>query len=191
MSTIIRKKEQQPDTALPVIEEEPTQYTLEQVKSDMENELREIRDILVGKNDEDLDLDLEIADPVADSFEVAEAILPKGAPLNLLELLDNCHAQIPILENEQSGASSECGEIVGGQWSELPLRRRKKKRKNKTGWPGNRMRRKYSLKQTDEKLSDDVKPQILLEQLQTDKIEPKGTNYLLSIINKSSLDYKM
>ena len=67
--------------------------------------------------------------------------LPKGAPVNLLELLENCHELIPCLENS-SCASSDCGEGNG----ESPLKRRKR-RKNRTGWPGNKLRRKLHTKQ--------------------------------------------
>lgn len=80
-----------------------------------------------------------------------ETQLPKGAPVNLLELLENCHELVPCLENS-SCASSDCGDGNG----ESPLKRRKR-RKNRTGWPGNKLRRKLhnrqlSVYETDKKL---------------------------------------
>lgn len=79
--------------------------------------------------------------PNIEETAVEETQIPKGAPVNLLELLENCHELIPCLENS-SCASSDCGEGNG----ESPLKRRKR-RKNRTGWPGNKLRRKIHTKQ--------------------------------------------
>ena len=77
----------------------------------------------------------------AEETTVEETQLPKGAPVNLLELLENCHEMVPCLDIS-SCASSDCGEGNG----ESPLKRRKR-RKNRTGWPGNKLRRKLHSKQ--------------------------------------------
>ncbi|XP_008548725.1 uncharacterized protein PF3D7_1120600 isoform X1 [Microplitis demolitor] len=66
---------------------------------------------------------------------------PSGPPSNLLELLDNCRQHFNGLENS-SCASSECGEVI----IESPLKRRKR-RKNRTGWPGIKTRKKLQCKQ--------------------------------------------
>ncbi|XP_033208039.1 titin homolog [Belonocnema kinseyi] len=156
MSTIIRKREQQQHTPnLNAIVEEDSQSKSEasskkdfKQKSDVDEDLQAI-----AKNIDEMlsakDFQLQEAE---DSFEdiflpnieetaVEETQIPKGAPVNLLELLENCHELIPCLENS-SCASSDCGEGNG----ESPLKRRKR-RKNRTGWPGNKLRRKLHTKQ--------------------------------------------
>lgn len=108
----------------------------------------------VDDDDEDEGDHPNLLEPAA----VSELDEPKGAPANLLELLDNCHEVLAHqngLENS-SCASSECGELG----SESPLkRRRKKKRKNKTGWPGNKMRRKLHIKNLAEELQKELELQ--------------------------------
>ncbi|XP_024939867.1 uncharacterized protein LOC107266767 isoform X2 [Cephus cinctus] len=140
MSTIIRKREQ---PSLQVIEEESQNIEKREVKSDVDEELKEmarsIDEMLCAKGD-----------LLEDSFEVtdmAEPSLPKvGPPPNLLELLDNCE-ELPRshLENSSCG-SSECGEVIHG---ESPAKRRKR-RKNRTGWPGIKMRKKVPGKSSQE-----------------------------------------
>ncbi|XP_071576302.1 uncharacterized protein [Temnothorax nylanderi] len=147
MSTIIRKREQQSST-LPTIEESPPVKSrvnkLEQkpdLKLDMDEEIKEmaktIDEMLSTKNmtelDDSFEPDLDLAQ---DGF--CDTNLPKGAPPNLLELLDNCQDITNCLENNSSCASSECGEAS----ADIPLKRRKR-RKNRTGWPvGNKMKKK-------------------------------------------------
>ncbi|XP_029048850.1 uncharacterized protein LOC114878804 isoform X1 [Osmia bicornis bicornis] len=155
MSTIIRKREQQhrppnsctmeecqPTVRLQTNASKPDQKV--ELKSDIDEELKEMVktiDEMLNANDDHLEL--------ADSFEPdgtqmelnpSEATIPKGPPPNLLELLDTCHEIANCLENS-SCASSECGE--GNV--ESPLKRRKK-RKNRTGWPGNKMKKKLQSK---------------------------------------------
>lgn len=150
MSTIIRKREQQ--STLYTIEESPPIRSCtntpkpeqkQEFKSDLDEELKEmaktIDEMLSAKGMMELD-----------SFETDEQMqadfcssnIPKGAPSNLLELLDNCQDVVNCLENS-SCASSECGE--GNP--ECPLKRRKR-RKNRTGWPGNKMKRKLQSNKT-------------------------------------------
>nr|XP_003699234.1 PREDICTED: uncharacterized protein LOC100881410 [Megachile rotundata] len=151
MSTIIRKREQQQHTSVSCTLDEchsvrsrtntpKPDHKLES-KSDIDEELKE----MVKTIDEMLNADNL---GLADSFELDtqmelnpdEPNIPKGPPSNLLELLDSCHEITNCLENS-SCASSECGE---GN-IESPLKRRKK-RKNRTGWPGNKMKRKLQSK---------------------------------------------
>ncbi|KAG7198784.1 hypothetical protein KM043_001765 [Ampulex compressa] len=153
MSTIIRKKEQQQQQQ----QQSSTLYTIEEcqsirsqsstpkpdqryeTKSDVDEELREmaktIDEMLNAKGALELDDSLEPDDVLAE-LNHCDSNVPKGPPANLLELLDNCHEIGNCLENS-SCASSECGETA----SESPLKRRKK-RKNRTGWPGIKMRKK-------------------------------------------------
>nr|XP_031835730.1 uncharacterized protein LOC116428340 isoform X1 [Nomia melanderi] len=164
MSTIIRKREQQQQTShLYTIEEcqsvgsqassTPRSEHKVEVKSDLDEDLKEMVktiDEMLNANDT---LDLE------DSFEPStaqvelnlyEPSIPKGPPPNLLELLENCHEVVNCLENS-SCASSECGEGT----VESPSKRRKK-RKNRTGWPGIKMKKKLQAKHSvdaDENLS--------------------------------------
>lgn len=172
MSTIIRKREQQqqPTMNLSVVEEEslprcsstnrddtpkpePSKQQQEsqqeqQAKSDTDLELREIARSI------DAMLSAETIPDPDDSFEavllqraeeknVEGPTLQPGPPADLLDLLDNCHEYYNCLENS-SCASSECGEM--GNNAESPLKRRKK-RKNRTGWPGIKMRKKMQAKQ--------------------------------------------
>ncbi|XP_043268256.1 uncharacterized protein chif [Venturia canescens] len=176
MSTIIRKREQQqqPVTNLSVVEEESSprcsstnrndtpkpeqnkqqqqsqeQQARDQEKSDTDLELREIAKSI------DAMLSAETIPDPEDSFEAVllqqqaheksleGPTLQPGPPADLLDLLDNCHEYFNCLENS-SCASSECGEM--GNNTESPLKRRKK-RKNRTGWPGIKMRKKMQAKQ--------------------------------------------
>ncbi|XP_025161028.1 uncharacterized protein LOC105188490, partial [Harpegnathos saltator] len=154
MSTIIRKREQQqqpPSSTLYTIEESPiaarsrTNTPRPEQKQDAKNrasevdeELKEmartIDEMLSAKGMTELDVSFEPDEQMQTDFY--ESNVPKGAPSNLLELLDNCHDVINCLENS-SCASSECGETN----PECPLKRRKR-RKNRTGWPDNKMKRK-------------------------------------------------
>lgn len=150
MSTIIRKREQQSSSTLYTIEESPvarscanTTVKLEQKqdsKSDMDEELRDmvktIDEMLNTKGTLELDNSFEPDEQMLQN-DLYDSNVPKGAPPNLLELLDNCHDMTNCLENS-SCASSECGENN----SECLLKRRKKRRKNRTGWPGNKMKKK-------------------------------------------------
>ncbi|XP_072745250.1 uncharacterized protein [Anoplolepis gracilipes] len=167
MSTIIRKREQQQST-LYTIEESPLfvrsrtntpkPEQKQDPKSDVDEELKEIAktidDMLSAKDvtelDDSFEPDVELGQ--ADSF----CGTPKGAPSNLLELLDNCRDIANCLENNSSCASSECGEAN----IDTPLKRRKR-RKNRTGWPvGNKMKKKI---QTNNKMSMDCDRGSLLE----------------------------
>ncbi|XP_014482399.1 PREDICTED: uncharacterized protein LOC106748423 isoform X2 [Dinoponera quadriceps] len=145
MSTIIRKREQQ-QPALYTIEASPVARSRTDAapprpkrnrSSEVDEELKEmartIDEMLSGKGMTELDVSFEPADEQTDFYESSA---PKGAPPNLLELLDNCHEVVNCLENS-SCASSECGE--GNP--ECPLKRRKR-RKNRTGWPDNKLKRK-------------------------------------------------
>ncbi|KAL0109445.1 hypothetical protein PUN28_014487 [Cardiocondyla obscurior] len=149
MSTIIRKREQQ--TTLPVIEESPVVKSrvntpkLEQkpdLKLDVDEEIKEIArtidEMLSAKGMTELDESFEFDADLAQTDGFCETPLPKGAPPNLLELLDNYQDVTNCLENNSSCASSECGETN----VDIPLKRRKR-RKNRTGWPvGNKMKKK-------------------------------------------------
>lgn len=153
MSTIIRKREQQ--------QQSPNLYTIEECqsvgsqtgtprseqkvefKSDLDEDLKEMVktiDEMLNANDT-LDLD-DSFEPCTAQVELNlyEPSIPKGPPPNLLELLENCHDVVNCLENS-SCASSECGE--GNV--ESPSKRRKK-RKNRTGWPGIKMKKKLQAK---------------------------------------------
>lgn len=170
MSTIIRKREQQQSSTLCTIEESPSfvrsrtntpkpQEQKQDLKSDLNVELREIAktfdDMLSAKDmitelDDSFEPDLDLGQ--VDSFCGA----PKGAPTNLLELLANCQDITNCLENNSSCASSECGEAN----IDTPLKRRKR-RKNRTGWPvGNKMKKKV---QANSKTSVDCDREALLE----------------------------
>lgn len=165
MSTIIRKREQQ--STLSTIAESPLVRSrvntprLEQkpdLKLDADEEMKEIArtidEMLSVKGMAELDnsepdLDLAQTDGFCEN-------LPKGAPPNLLELLDNCHDVTSCLENNSSCASSECGETN----MDIPLKRRKR-RKNRTGWPvGNKMKKKI---QTNSKILTDCDRESLAE----------------------------
>lgn len=154
MSTIIRKREQQQSTNLCAIVESPPPpppirprtdtprpEQKQDPKSDVDEELKEmartIDEMLSAKGILELDDSFEPdLDAQADNF--CETSIPKGAPPNLLELLDNCQHMANCLENNSSCANSECGEAN----NDTPLRRRKR-RKNRTGWPvGNKMKKK-------------------------------------------------
>lgn len=154
MSTIIRKKEQQQQSSsLYTIEECPPAAlqadTLKldpntDLKSDVDEELKEmvktIDEMLNAPDTLDLEESFE-PDNSHVELDFCEGNLPtKGAPANLLELLDRCHEIGNCLENS-SCASSECGE--GNV--ESPLKRRKK-RKNRTGWPGIKLKKRLQTK---------------------------------------------
>ncbi|XP_011500760.1 PREDICTED: uncharacterized protein LOC105364525, partial [Ceratosolen solmsi marchali] len=166
MSTIIRRREQQQTTTLTTVDEEVKvkQQPSETVKlekklsdkSDVDEDLKEIvknLDDMLSSNDmHDMDsFEVDLLKNVDDAALESD-VLPKGAPVNLLELLDNCHDTVPPNGIENSScASSECGEL----YNEFPMKRRKK-RKNKTGWPGNKMRRKLHIKHLSEELQREL-----------------------------------
>ncbi|CAL7941649.1 unnamed protein product [Xylocopa violacea] len=153
MSTIIRKREQQQSSNLCTIDEchpirlqanTPKPYQKVELKSDVDEELKE----KVKSIDEMFDNTNDMLE-LGDSFEpdmtqmelnLYEPTVPRGPPPNLLELLESCHEVVNCLENS-SCASSECGEVN----VESPLKRRKK-RKNRTGWPGIKMKKKLQSK---------------------------------------------
>ncbi|XP_076244092.1 uncharacterized protein LOC143185194 isoform X2 [Calliopsis andreniformis] len=152
MSTIIRKREQQQQSTLYTIEEfhssksqsnTPKSEEKPVSKSDVDEELKEMVkniDEMLNANDSlELNDTLE-PDPTQMELNLYEPCIPKGPPPNLLELLDNCQEIVNYLENS-SCASSECGE---GN-IESPSKRRKK-RKNRTGWPGIKMKKKLHSK---------------------------------------------
>ncbi|XP_011174238.1 uncharacterized protein LOC105206430 isoform X1 [Solenopsis invicta] len=167
MSTIIRKREQQ--STLSTIEESPPARSrvntprLEQaskksdLKLDIDEEIKEITktidEMLSAKGMTELDDSFE---PDLDLAQTDGFCETKGAPLNLLELLDNCQDITNCLENNSSCASSECGEIN----VDIPLKRRKR-RKNRTGWPvGNKMKKKI---QVNSKILTDCDRESLME----------------------------
>lgn len=164
MSTIIRKREQQTST-LCTIEESPTPpppptplpvrsrtntprpEQKPELKSDIDDELKEIArtidEMLSTKGITDLDDSYELNVDLAQADSFCGSSIPKGPPPNLLEILDNCQ-EISCLENNSSCASSECGEAN----VDTPLRRRKR-RKNRTGWPvGNKLKKKVQTSKT-------------------------------------------
>ncbi|XP_029676227.1 uncharacterized protein LOC115243407 isoform X2 [Formica exsecta] len=165
MSTIIRKREQQQSSTLCTIEESPPfvrsrtntpkPEQKQDLKSDLDEELKEIAktiDNMLSAKELDGSFEPDVDLGQVDGF----CGTPKGAPSNLLELLDN-YQDIPnCLENNSSCASSECGEAN----IDIPLKRRKR-RKNRTGWPvGNKMKKKI---QTNSKMSMDCERESLLE----------------------------
>ncbi|KAL6264704.1 hypothetical protein P5V15_004803 [Pogonomyrmex californicus] len=168
MSTIIRKREQQ--SILPTIEESPsirsrtnTPRPEQKPELDMDEELKEmtrtIDEMLSTKGMTELDFEPDLDLTQNDDF--CGTNLPKGAPPNLLELLDNCQDIVNCLENNSSCASSECGEAN----VDIPLRRRKR-RKNRTGWPvGNKMKKKI---QANNKILTDCDRESLEKRLYPD-----------------------
>ncbi|KAK2577792.1 hypothetical protein KPH14_011999 [Odynerus spinipes] len=159
MSTIIRKREQQQqqlssnfcaaeECQLPKaqINTPKSDKKADSRSADVDEELKEM-----ARNIDEM-LTMKDTLEIGDSFEpddraqledldfIESNVPPKGPPANLLELLDNCNELVACLENS-SCASSECGE---GN-AESPLKRRKK-RKNRTGWPGIKMRKKLQNK---------------------------------------------
>ncbi|XP_017892847.1 uncharacterized protein LOC108632662 isoform X2 [Ceratina calcarata] len=168
MSTIIRKREQQQqstnfytiDECQPPVKLQPNMpkpYRQKvEAKSDVEEELREkIKSIdeMFNEPSEELEFDEETEPDVAMQMELnlcEPVCVPRGPPPNLVELLENCHEMINYLENS-SCASSECGET---NVESSPLKRRKK-RKNRTGWPGNKLKKRQ---QIQNKISTDANP---------------------------------
>lgn len=145
MSTIIRKKEQ--FSNLCTIEESPVvdsrtntpgpdqqQNLKEYIDEDVKEVANTIDDMFDIKGMAELDDLLELDEVQAD-LDLGSNI-PKGAPPNLLELLNNCQDITTCLENS-SCASSECGEA-----NPESILKRRKRRKNRTGWPGNKMKKK-------------------------------------------------
>ncbi|XP_078045946.1 uncharacterized protein LOC144474687 [Augochlora pura] len=168
MSTIIRKREQQQQQSsnLYTIEEcqsigsqtgTPRPDQKIEPKSDLDEDLREmvktIDDMLNANDTMELDNPFE-PDTTQIEQNLDEPSIPKGPPPNLLELLENCHELANCLENS-SCASSECGEVS----IESPSKRRKK-RKNRTGWPGIKMKKKL---QTKHSVDTDCDRENLLE----------------------------
>ncbi|XP_051176558.1 repetitive organellar protein-like isoform X2 [Leptopilina boulardi] len=203
MSTIIRKREQQQQhtPTLTVIDEENNAGKLEtsskqeiKSKSDVDEDLKEIAkniDEMLSANDLQDDSNPFEEDFLSNVEEttVEETQLPKGAPVNLLELLENCHDLVPCLENS-SCASSDCGDGNG----ESPLKRRKR-RKNRTGWPGNKLRRKLHSKQlsafeAEKKLESTELPALkedICERLESSVIENEYPDNNHHIIKSSEL----
>ncbi|KYN07293.1 Protein chiffon, partial [Cyphomyrmex costatus] len=188
MSTIIHKKEQQ--TTLPAIEESPPIRShmntpkLEQkpdLKLDVDEEIKEIAktidEMLCVKGMTDLDDSFEPDVDFAQVDGFCETNLSKGAPPNLLELLDNCQDITNCLENNSSCASSECGEAN----ADIPLKRRKR-RKNRTGWPvGNKMKKKI---QSNSKMLTDCDQESLVEK----KLYPDGGFVRRHTLNTERID---
>jgi len=184
MSTIIRKREQQ--STLSTIEESPPVRSrmntpkLEQkpvFKLDVNEETKEIAktidEMLSAKGMTELDDSFEPDLDLAQTDGFCETNLPKGAPPNLLELLDNCQDIINCLENNSSCASSECGEVN----VDIPLKRRKR-RKNRTGWPvGNKMKKKI---QVNSKILTDCDRESLAEK----RLYPDGGRQTSNTSNK-------
>ncbi|KAK0087146.1 hypothetical protein PV325_001659 [Microctonus aethiopoides] len=162
MSTIIRKREQQQQQNqqqhslnLDTIEEESRSGAntpnINTGKSSTDNELRDIvksiddmlnADVIFDDSFERETLDLikeENEDGDTKGATVGSECQPSGPPSDLIDLLDNSH-QYSGFDNS-SCASSECGEAI----TESPLKRRKR-RKNRTGWPGIKIRRKLQNK---------------------------------------------
>ncbi|KZC14422.1 PREDICTED: uncharacterized protein LOC107192625 [Dufourea novaeangliae] len=153
MSTIIRKREQQQQTSkLYTIDEcqiirsqadTPRPEQKVELKLDIDEELKDmvktLDEMLNGTDNFDVNDSFE-PDTTQIESNLYEPNIPKGPPSNLLELLENCHEIANCLENS-SCASSECGE--GNV--ESPSKRRKK-RKNRTGWPGIKMKKKLQSK---------------------------------------------
>ncbi|XP_043252771.1 uncharacterized protein LOC122397581 isoform X1 [Colletes gigas] len=164
MSTIIRKREQQQQSSnLYTIEEchsgrsqtttpRPDPRPKLEPRSDVDEELKEMVktiDEMLNANDTlELNDSFEL-DATQTELNIYEPNAPKGPPSNLLELLENCHEIINCLENS-SCASSECGE---GNNIESPSKRRKK-RKNRTGWPGIKMKKKLPSKPASDAYCD-------------------------------------
>lgn len=156
MSTIIRKREQFQSPNLSIIEEEthsirsqtntPKPEAKYEIKSEIDEDLKEIArnidDMLCGKHFIGLEDSFETELSTTIELNMVHPNIPKGPPPDLLELLDNCQ-DVNCLDNS-SCASSECGEIAS---VESPLKRRKR-RKNRTGWPGIKMRKKLQTKQS-------------------------------------------
>ncbi|XP_063975766.1 uncharacterized protein LOC135161788 isoform X2 [Diachasmimorpha longicaudata] len=163
MSTIIRKREQQShSSSTSVADEESCSRTTTPKPDKPDKSEKSSTDLEIHKIVKSID-DMLNADAgvVDDSFELdtMETIIENeppepekdfkspsscplripGAPDNLLDLLENCHQHMAGIDNS-SCASSECGELL----IESPLKRRKR-RKNRTGWPG-RIRRRLQVK---------------------------------------------
>ncbi|XP_020299659.1 uncharacterized protein LOC109863669 isoform X2 [Pseudomyrmex gracilis] len=155
MSTIIRKREQQQSSNLCAIEDSavlasrvtntPKMEQKQDIKSDVDDDLKEMAKTIdemlstkMSELDDSFEPDLDLTQ--IDSF--CGTSLTKGPPPNLLELLDNCQdVTTNCLENNSSCASSECGEAT----VDIPLKRRKR-RKNRTGWPiGNKIKKKVQI----------------------------------------------
>lgn len=156
MSTIIRKREQQQqqqssnlctmDECQSVRSQVNTprpDHKTDQSKSDAHEDLKEIVksiDEMLNANDNFELMESFKLDTIQIESIVCEPNVPRGPPSNLFELLESSHDLVNCLENS-SCASSECGEGS----VELPLKRRKK-RKNRTGWPGIKMKRRLQSK---------------------------------------------
>ncbi|KYN40312.1 Protein chiffon [Trachymyrmex septentrionalis] len=188
MSTIIRKKEQ---SILPTIEESSPVRSrintpkLEQkpdLKLDVDEEIKEIArtidEMLCAKGMTELDDSFEPDVDLTQADGFCQTNLPKGAPPNLLELLDNCQDITNCLENNSSCASSECGEVN----ADIPLKRRKR-RKNRTGWPvGNKMKKKI---QPNSKILTDCDQESLAEK----KFYPDGDFSRRHTLNTERIDF--
>ena len=153
MSTIIRKREQQQQqqsSNLCTMDEcQSVRSQANTPRPDHKTEPKSIHDVHEDLKEIVKSID-EMLNDANDSFEQVESFkpdttqiepnVPRGPPPNLFELLESSHDVVNCLENS-SCASSECGEGS----VELPLKRRKK-RKNRTGWPGIKMKRRLQSK---------------------------------------------
>ncbi|XP_034940806.1 trichohyalin-like isoform X2 [Chelonus insularis] len=142
MSTIIRKREQQQQTVIPNVADEETRSGANTPKPDAKSstdlEIREIARSIDEMLNVENNLDDSFESDVLDgNLQVLTESEPSGPPPNLIELLDSSYQQYFNGIENSSCASSECGEAV----TESPLKRRKR-RKNRTGWPGIRARKK-------------------------------------------------
>ncbi|XP_014208744.1 myb-like protein X isoform X2 [Copidosoma floridanum] len=168
MSTIIRRREQQ-TTTLNTIDEEGKKANNETAKpdkkssekSDVDEDLKQLAQNIDNMLSDGVD---ELEQLVADQPKnIEESILPearqKGAPADLLEILEHV-GTLNGFENS-SCASSECGELRGDS---LLKTRKKKKRKNKTGWPGNKMRRKMHIKNLTEELQKELQKELQIKE---------------------------
>ena len=161
MSTLLRRRDslsepiqpqQQPQQSLDPIKEEHKEDKVSE-KSNIDEELTEIArnvdEMLSGGIEDSFEADLpDIAEPLVCSE-------PCGPPQNLIDMLNNCH---DVIANEASScASSDCSELLGNG-DPLNARRRKKKRKNKTGWPGtNKIRKKIHSKNLTQEILRAIK----------------------------------
>ena len=94
-------------------------------KSDVDEDLKE----LVKNIDKMFDSDEDVPDDLVYShvdflqtsesseIEASEVVIPKGAPPDLLELMDKCPENVPTNIENSSYASSECGDLS----SEIPF----------------------------------------------------------------------
>ncbi|XP_014228102.1 uncharacterized protein LOC106653240 isoform X1 [Trichogramma pretiosum] len=188
MSTIIKKREQTNDEdgkAKAAINNNSAKAdkSKSSEKSDVDADLKQIvKSIDDMLNYDDADNDLLEHDLMSFDVKTAEPIVssePKGPPVNLIEIFENYPDTVPNGVDGSSCASSDCGEF------DQPHKRRKK-RKNKTGWPGtNKMKRKLQLKMLSEELQRENQKQ------QNNQQEISQLRLLLSNEQSKPLDEAM